>query len=560
MFFNWETLAGMGDNCFLRALVKGGVGKMHCVSLADRALQNAMGAEHTSPGTRGIWLELGRALLCASWDADPLDGVTASQLLALDAIQPFLEPPVRQAAQEVCTGWRVPEEQRYYAHLVQKRDIPRMQRYLEQQAEREPLNTYWIQQLLAIAIYEGDTSRAADIVTHTRSVPHAVRQRVLADVCFLQEDYERAAGYYAAVWPEGTGGVVEHLVRGAEALCRGGGNEPAASLWQAALRVRGWDANLVLRVHDAMTGLASERHPPEGQGAVLLYTWNKAESLDVTLKSLAASELGDTLVVVLDNGSTDGTPQVLARWKTILGERMRTVTLPCNVGAPAARNWLMHMSDLDHCRWVAYCDDDVELPMDWLGYFGAAMQQYPRAAVWGCRVVDFANPMRMQAVDMHLDVGSEQAPEQAAWDGERRFAISTLHHQDMDFGQFCYMRPCATVTGCCHMFLLAALRKGGGFDLRFSPSQYDDVEHDLRHVLQGNLPVYQGHLGVRHMKRSGKASLLNTSEHGSAVANMYKLQQRYSKEEFDCMRAHVTDACLQDLKAKAAHLVTLRQE
>ncbi|MFV0421825.1 glycosyltransferase family 2 protein [Oleidesulfovibrio sp.] len=551
--FNWNAVEEHGGAELFDELAKGSTGKMHRLNVGDMALRAAMQKGQEDAAGRNFLLELGKKLVLAAWEAEPLDGGTASQLLALDSMQPFLSPSVRNAAAAVKESWKQPEDLRYLNRLLQKRDAELTLSYLDKQATKDSANTFWMQQHLAVAAYEGMFDRGMAAIA-SATLPEPVKKRLLADWKFLQRDFEGAAVLYEQAWSESSPEVTEHLIRRAEALIRAGARDDATRVWKSALVRRGWDSSLTLRLHDVLTGFDMKKTKPEGRGAVLLYTWNKDSALDIALGSLFASELYDAGIVVLNNGSTDETPAVLQKWQQTFGERMHVVTLPCNVGAPAARNWLMHLSELDDCSWVAYLDDDVDLPVDWLGRLGAVKQEFADAAAWGCRVVDHANPALMQAVDMHVDPAPEQTPEEIASSGERRFTVSTLHHQDMDFGQFAYARPCATVTGCCHMFSLKALRAGGGFDLRYSPSQYDDLEHDLRHVLQGRVPVYQGHLVVRHMKRSGKAAVSSMPEHGNASSNLYKLHMRYTIEEYDIMRRNNAAAIKQDLLHKVSVL------
>ncbi|MEG2173188.1 MAG: glycosyltransferase family 2 protein, partial [Desulfovibrionaceae bacterium] len=129
----------------------------------------------------------------------------------------------------------------------------------------------------------------------------------------------------------------------------------------------------------------------------------------------------------------------------------------------------------------------------------------------------------------------------------RRFSVSSMHHQVLDFGNFSYARPCVSATGCCHLFKRAALERIGNFDLRFSPSQYDDLEHDIRQALEGNLVVYQGHLQVRHMKRSGRAAWSDATQMMASWANLFKLQTRYSQQQFDGIREREHQALLADM-------------
>lgn len=41
---------------------------------------------------------------------------------------------------------------------------------------------------------------------------------------------------------------------------------------------------------------------------------------------------------------------------------MTVINVPVNIGAPAARNWLMKLSDVKACDWAIYLDDDILLP------------------------------------------------------------------------------------------------------------------------------------------------------------------------------------------------------
>ena len=59
-------------------------------------------------------------------------------------------------------------------------------------------------------------------------------------------------------------------------------------------------------------------------------------------------------------------------------------------------------------------------------------------------------------------------------------------------GQFAYLRPCDSVTCCCHLLRTADIERTGGFDIRFLPSQYDDPERDLRVFLGGEVLLERG--------------------------------------------------------------------
>jgi len=231
------------------------------------------------------------------------------------------------------------------------------------------------------------------------------------------------------------------------------------------------------------------------------------------------------------------------------------VRLPCNIGAPAARNWLLSLPRIRDYDWIVFLDDDAVVPPDWLRYFGRAMRAFPSGAVYGCRVVDYANPLSMQSTDLHLEAGGPTGgPGSLEPAHERRFSISDLHYQVQDFGQFCYIRPCVSVTGCCHLFRRAALDAAGHFDLRFAPTQYDDVEHDIRHALRGEFAVYQGHLRVTHMQRTGQAAWADSDKLLATWANLFKLQIKYTQAEYDSIRESGRRLLLADMLKRVEEL------
>lgn len=86
--------------------------------------------------------------------------------------------------------------------------------------------------------------------------------------------------------------------------------------------------------------------------SVVIPTYNRAEVISSAIESVLA-QTGDEIdyeVIVIDDGSTDTTPEVLARY----GQRIRCIRTP-NRGVSAARNLGILESRSD---WVAFLDSD----------------------------------------------------------------------------------------------------------------------------------------------------------------------------------------------------------
>lgn len=86
--------------------------------------------------------------------------------------------------------------------------------------------------------------------------------------------------------------------------------------------------------------------------SVVLPTYNRERSLSAAVRSVLEQPFCDLELIVVDDGSTDGTATILAE---IHDERLRVLTLPTRSGAPAARNRAIEMAK---GRYVAFQDSD----------------------------------------------------------------------------------------------------------------------------------------------------------------------------------------------------------
>ncbi|MFZ5427958.1 MAG: glycosyltransferase [Thermodesulfobacteriota bacterium] len=502
------------------ALVHGSEGAAHLSSCAALAAGAGLSRLHDE-------------LLLAAWAESPLDAVLAARAAAV----PDAPAVARELAAYVAANTAPPGDLAYYRRLAGRRDAEKIVRYLESQAAKEPGNLFWDRLSLTHAMDGEDWERAARIAA---GLPEQLARPLSGDIAMLRGDPATALANYsrcARLWE--APGLEARL--GLAHLAAGDG-DGARSWLSASVAREPWRTQALFALHDLSSGVRGLRSMPTGQVSVLLYTYNKAADIGRTLESLFASELGAAKVIVLDNGSTDATGGVLAAWREKAGPgRFATVDLPVNVGAPAARNWLMSLPDVRTSDWVVFLDDDVEMPPDWLGLLGAASRLYPEAGAWGARVTDHSRPAHIQSADMFI------VPEEG---GEGRlFNLSSCHHQTLDRGQFSYCRPCATVTGCCHLFMAERL-SGGGFDLRYSPSQYDDLDHDIRLLLSGRSAACQGHLAVRHFKSTGSLGGEGQAQYGIGWANQFKLHRKFAPEDIRRAARTADEAAWADALAK----------
>ncbi len=563
------------------ALARGSVGAQHLMRTSSALLGSA-----GSPRAHGPELRLAGELLLAAWEANPLSGSVAAQVLRLEGGLYKLTEPCREVVAFVADHWRVPQNAAKQEGFLRAGDYDSLARHIEEGLSKERRNLYWLQQAWSLALADGRLGWFAERLSLHEYQQHPLLLFVkgcliLAENSGNDSESPVQAGAAAALplfkdlaaahpAPErNDNAACLHWSAPAEmsahCLALLGELPEARRTWAEILVRRPWHSNLALRLHDSVLPVkpaAAARLP--GDTALLLYSFNKGPDLAATLEAAAPSASLFRKILVLDNGSSDETAALLRTWRDKLGpDLFEPIFLPVNVGAPAARNWLALRPEATACEYLLYLDDDALVqgeaspdPHAWLRHLARAVEHYPQAAAWGLKIRDYALPWQAQSVDLHLE---PNAPDQAAPFALTSaltypFAVSGLHAQVQDCGQFAYTRPCVSVTGCCHLLRNLDFKEHGGFNLVFSPSQYDDLERDLRLAAAGRHVCYHGHFSVRHLKRTGKGAQMSRAQYGNGLANSYKLAGCFTPEELSRLFAFQDGLLRDDLQRKLARL------
>ncbi|BDQ35842.1 glycosyl transferase family 2 [Pseudodesulfovibrio nedwellii] len=263
----------------------------------------------------------------------------------------------------------------------------------------------------------------------------------------------------------------------------------------------------------------------DGKCVVCIYSYNKADELGRTLESVLASDLsknvGDISVRVLVNGSQDESLEIVKAVQSRFDGELDIVDLPVNVGAPAARNWLIDAAGKDGAEWVVFLDDDVIVPHDWLLGLAAGTKEFPDAGVWGCRVHDAVSPCITQHADGFV-LSREDAAKQ-----DRRVVLHEPSTECLIPSQLSYRRYASSVTGCCHLFRVEELQKRKGFNLLFSPSQFDDLDMDLRMLCDGKPAAYLGDVDITHLRVSNHLQALSEAAERQSCNHRQLLEDRH---------------------------------
>ena len=123
-----------------------------------------------------------------------------------------------------------------------------------------------------------------------------------------------------------------------------------------------------------------------------------------------------------------------------------------------------------------------------------------------------------------------------------------------DYGLFAYTRPCLSVSGCCHLLSRAAIEAAGPFDIRFNPTQFDDLDRDIRSWLAGYPAVYDGSVRVAHEQASSLAKAKTPAQVAHILGNKIKLETKFTDEDVERLWRENLDVLKRDLLDKDAAL------
>ncbi len=113
--------------------------------------------------------------------------------------------------------------------------------------------------------------------------------------------------------------------------------------------------------------------------SVAVSTFNRAHLIERAIRSALAQTFGDIELLVVDDGSTDRTPEVLAR---IGDPRLRIARHDRNQGVGRTRNTAIRLA---RGEWMAFLDDDNEWAPRYLERQLAVARTRPGAGVVCCR-------------------------------------------------------------------------------------------------------------------------------------------------------------------------------
>lgn len=196
--------------------------------------------------------------------------------------------------------------------------------------------------------------------------------------------------------------------------------------------------------------------------SLVVLSWNGMEHLDLCLSSLSNQTYKDFEIVLVDNGSTDGSKEwVEAHYPTVRIERTEQ-----NLGVPGGVNYGLARAQ---GRYVAILNNDLEAEPQWLAESVRALEQFPEAGFTASRVRLFYRRDRLDtAGDIYFSAGY---PAKRGW----------LHRDGPEFDEPRWVFGACAVAALYRRELLESV---GFMDEEFE-SALEDLDLSFRAQLQG---------------------------------------------------------------------------
>lgn len=192
---------------------------------------------------------------------------------------------------------------------------------------------------------------------------------------------------------------------------------------------------------------------PDPAVSVIVLNYNGKAFLDECLASLAAQTLQDFELIMVDNGSTDGSAEYLrdlldgpyaGRFKLLRNDRNLGFAAGNNVALPEVRG-----------RFIAFLNNDTRVDPDWLAALLAAAERHPEAGSFASQIRSYDAPEVLDTIGiiiyrdgMSRGLGRMQPAERYAEEREvfapsgcaalfRREVIDRVGGFDGDFFAYC---------------------------------------------------------------------------------------------------------------------------
>lgn len=221
--------------------------------------------------------------------------------------------------------------------------------------------------------------------------------------------------------------------------------------------------------------------------SIVILCRNKASYTRLCLESLLRSQKAEYEMIVVDNGSTDETPQVLEQIGKKCGEMgidFRVLRNAENIGCSTARNQGIEAA---RGKYLAFLDNDVAVRnLNWMPQLRQVLEEDERHAIVGPKLVFPFPPYNIECAGCAVSPNG---------------LVGYLGRgQPKDAPRFNSRREVQCLISACILTKKKLIQELGGFDEAFNPVQYEDINLCYRARSQGYRVIYEPTVEMYHFE------------------------------------------------------------
>jgi GT2 family glycosyltransferase len=243
---------------------------------------------------------------------------------------------------------------------------------------------------------------------------------------------------------------------------------------------------------------------------VVVLSYNKRGDLLLALDSIHRADYPGLTVVVVDNGSSDGSADaVAARYPGV-----NLVRHAENLGAAGGRNagW-KHLRRLADCGYVVFLDDDAEVTRSYFSMVAECFEAYPHAGIVAAKALTGVDTGVIMSAGMVVNLYTG--------------FVGDIGVGEKDVGQYEHAREVQACGGFALAVRAAVFEELNGLDEQFNPYGWEEVDFCLRARRAGHRVQYEPRAVVSH-KGSKAGRPPNAEYERHKVRNYFKLLARHA--------------------------------
>ena len=143
--------------------------------------------------------------------------------------------------------------------------------------------------------------------------------------------------------------------------------------------------------------------------AAVIVTYNRIQKLTKTLNSFSGQVLPVDYIIVVDNGSTDGTSEYLENWRQFAPEKRIVITNKTNLGGAGGFHTGLEYAQSMEVDWIYVSDDDAYPERDAIAKLDKYINSHNTdeivvicSAVLGHEKIAVEHRRRIQLKELHI--------------------------------------------------------------------------------------------------------------------------------------------------------------